>query len=212
MYGGGTAYVETGGKEPVEVQVFDRAGAPLLGKSDIKLRIRRHSDDLYYDWDDDTFKAYGSVTTLLQPLTAVNDIQSPGVYHLNSANHVRGFDTSKITNLSGDDVLEITVVQDGGSDSAGLPVGFELKIGHFLDTMIRIVGLQKENYFIDQMVYNASGLMTAARVRLFPTKAAVNAATDGGADEGELAVYTFTSTPNPTNQERPDVVRSVRDA
>jgi len=212
MHGGGTAYVETGGREPIEIQLFNRfTGAPLLGKSDIKVRIRRHNDDLYYDWDDNTFKAYGSVIQLLEILTLVNDTQSPGLYRLSTTDHLRGFDTSKVTNLVGDDALEVTVLQDGGSDAGGLPTGFELKVGNFLDSIMRIVGLQKENYFIDQMVYNTPGLMTAARVRIFKTKAEVIAATDGGAGEGEFATYAFTSVPNAIKTERADSVRSVKE-
>lgn len=212
MHSGGTAYIETGGREPVEVQLFNRfTGKPLLGKSDIKVRIRRHNDDLYYDWDDNTFKAYGSIVQLLETLTLVNDTQSPGLYRLSTADHLRGFDTSKITNLLGNDSLEITVLQDGGTDAGGLPAGFELKVGNFLDSILRIVGLQKENYFIDQMVYNTPGLMTAARIRLFKTKAAALAATDGGTGEGEFETYTFASVPNATLTERADTVRSVKD-
>lgn len=213
MHSGGTAYIETGGKEPIEIQLFHRTtGAPLLSKTDIKVRIRRHNDDLYYDWDDNTFKAYGSVTQLLETLSVVSDAQSPGLYRLSTVDHLRGFDTSKITNLNGSDALEVTVLQDGGTDAAGLPTGFELKVGNFLDTILRIVGLQKENYFIDQMVYNTPGLMTAARVRIFQSKADANAATDGGSGEGEIATYTFTAVPNTTQTERADTVRSVRDS
>lgn len=213
MHGGGIAYVETGGKEPIEIQLFNKfTGDPLLNKTDIKVRIRRHEDDLYYDWDDDTFKAYGSVVRLLEPLLKVNDTQSPGLYRLSTVDHLRGFDTSKITNLlSTTNTLEITVVQDGGIDAAGLPVGFELKVGSFLDTMLRIVALQKENYFIDQMTYNTPGLMTSARIRLFRTKAEADAATDGGSGEGEFATYAFTSVPNAIRPERADSVRSVKE-
>lgn len=212
MNGGGVAYVETDGKEPIEIQLFDKfLGNPLTGKTDIKLRIRRHNDDLYYDWDDDTFKTYSSVTRLLEPLTEVNATQSPGVYRLSTVDHLRGFDTSKITNLQGIDALEVTVLQDGGIDAAGLPLGFELKVGNFLDTILRIVALQKENYFIDQMAYNTPGLMTSARIRIFKSKAEADAATDGGTAEGEFETYVFTSVPNATRPERADNVRSVKE-
>lgn len=212
MHGGGTAYVETGGKEPIEIQLFSRfTGKPLTGKTDIKLRIRRHNDDLYFDWDDNSFKAYGSVVQLHATLTEVNATQSPGIYRLSTVIHLRGFDTAQVTGLGDADSLEITVLQDGGSDAAGLPVGFELKVGNFLDTILRIVALQKENYYIDQMSYNTPGLMTSARIRLFRTKAAADAATDGGTGEGEFETYTFTATPNATRPELADDARSVKD-
>lgn len=212
MHGGGTAYVETGGKEPIEVQIFNRfTGKPLTGKTDLKVRIRRHNDDLYFDWDDNSFKAYGSVVQLLQPLSEVNATQSPGIYRLSTVTHLRGLDTSQISGLSNSDSLEVTILQDGGSDAAGLPIGFELKVGNFLDTILRIVALQKENYYIDQMTYNTPGLMTSARIRLFRTKAEADAATDGGSGEGEFATYTFTATPDGTRPELASDVRSVKD-
>jgi len=213
MHGGGTAYVETGGREPIEIQLFDRfTGQPLLGKTSIHARIRRHNDDLYYDWSDNTFKAYAAVSQLHEALSIINDTQSPGLYRLSTTDHLRGFDTSKISNLLGDDVVEVTVEQVGASDAAGLPTGFELKIGSFLDSILRIVGLQKENYFIDQMLYNTPGLMTSARIRLFKTKSETDAATDGGANEGEFATYAFASSPNAVKPERADNVVSTRES
>jgi hypothetical protein len=214
MHSGGTAYVETGGKEPIEIQLFNRyTGKPLLGKTNIRIRIRRHEDDLYYDWSDHTFKAYGSVVTINGNLTLVHDTQSPGLYRLDTAPHNKGFDTSQVTNLlAGDNTLEITVLQVAESDAAGLPTGFELKIGNFLDTLLRVVALQKENYFIDQTNYNTEGLLLSGRVRLFRTKAEVLAATDGGSGEGEFATYTLVSTPVAGKPERADVVTSVRDS
>jgi hypothetical protein len=214
MYGGGTAYIETGGKEPIEIQLFNRyTKKPLLGKTNIRIRIRRHEDDLYYDWSDDTFKAYGSVVQINENLSLISDTASPGLYRLNTANHDHGFDTSKVTNwLAGENTLEITVTQVAESDADGLPTGFELKVGSFLDTLLRIVALQKENYFIDQTNYNTEGLLLSGRIRLFRTKAEVLAASDGGSGEGEFATYTLVSTPVAGKPERADVVTSVRDS
>lgn len=213
MHSGGVAYIETGGKEPIEIQLFNKyTGKPLLGKTDIKIRIRRHNDDLFFDWSDNSFKAYGAVVQLHETLTEINATQSPGLYRLSTVTHLRGLDTSAISGLGTSDSLEITVLQDGGADAAGLPTGFELKVGSFLDTILRIVALQKENYYIDQMTYNTPGLMTSARIRLFKTKSEADAATDGGVGEGEFATYTFTSTPNTVYPERADAARSVRDA
>ena len=55
-------------------------------------------------------------------------------------------------------------------------------------------GLAQQNYVIDSTTYDANGFMTAGRIRLFTTKAAANAATDGGAGEGEIATFTVTGT------------------
>lgn len=214
MYSGGKTYVETGGKEPIEIQLFDKTtNEPLLSKTNIRIRIRRHEDDLYYDWSDDTFKLYGSVIQIHEALSLIDNTASPGLYRLNTTNHARGFDTNKITNLlAGENTLEVTVLQVTENDAAGLPTGFELKIGNFLDTLLRIVALQKENYFIDQTNYNTEGLLLSGRIRLFRTKAEVLAATDGGVGEGEFATYTLVSTPVAGKPERADVVTSVRDS
>jgi hypothetical protein len=213
MNSGGIAYVESGGKEPIEVQVFNKfTGDPLTGKTDIKVRIRRHADDYYYDWIDDTFKDFVSVGVIATPLAEIHATRSPGLYRLNNANHAYGFDTSKITNPGTDDIYEVTILQDGDEDAAGLPVGFELKVGNFLDRLLRIVALQKEHYFIDQTNYNTEGLLLSGRIRLFRNKNDVNNASDGGSGEGEFATYTLTTTPKGGAPERADLVRSVRDS
>lgn len=230
---GGSKYIFPGAKEPIEVQLFDQFGQPLAGKTDIYVRIRRHQDDLYYDWSDDTFKAPGSVVQMNEVLQEISATYSPGIYRLNTVTHVRGWDTSLITNGGNTDVYEITIVQVGGTDAVGLPVGYELHVdpagniaaaiwdaaqsdhtiaGSFGDLLRRVAALQKENYFIDQMTYNPQGLMLTGRIRLFVTKAAALAATDGGVGEGEFATYSFDTTETVGSPERARTARSVRDA
>lgn len=211
MHSGGTAYVETGGTEPIEVVLVDKyMGALLVGKTDISVRVRRHADDYFLDWHDNTMKPAVSVVQLYETLSEVDSTWAPGVYRLDTLTHPKGLNTANITGLDADDILEITVTQQPEDDAAGLPVGFELKVGNFIDVLLRTVALQKENYYIDQMVYNTPGLLTAARIRLFRTQAEVLAATDGGVGEGEFATYTFSSVPDGVHTERATEVRSTK--
>lgn len=240
MYGGESVNLPFGETEPVEVQVFGLDGLPLTGKTSIKLRVRRINDDLYLDWTDNTFKDGSSVGQLLQVLTEVDPTYSPGIYELNTPPHVKGLNTGAIINATTTDIYEIVVVQDGEYDAPGLPTGFELRLGwladkikelpgsvaeavwdetqlahviagSFGDAVRRILALQKENYFIDEMTYNSRGLMMTGRIRIFPDKATALAATAGGSGEGELAVYSFTTTEIAGHVERAATARSVRD-
>ena len=241
MYGGESVNLPFGETEPVEVQVFGLDGLPLTGKTSIKLRVRRINDDLYLDWDDNSFKAGGAVSQLLLPLLEVDPTYSPGVYELNTPPHVKGLNTGIIVNATTTDIYEVVVVQDGEYDAPGLPTGFELRLGwladkikelpdsvaeavwdetqlahviagSFGDAVRRILALQKENYFIDEMTYNSRGLMMTGRIRIFPDKTTALAATAGGSGEGELAVYSFTTTEIAGHVERAATARSVRDA
>lgn len=128
---GGSKYIKPGAKEPIEVQVFDEADQLLTGLTTVYVRIRRHADDLYFDWNDATFKAPGSVVQMHQVLEEVSATYSPGIYRLNrtaAPAHTKGFDTAAITNPGSGDVYDITIVQIGGTDAAGLPTGYELHV------------------------------------------------------------------------------------
>jgi len=50
-------------------------------------------------------------------------------------------------------------------------------------------GLAQCNYVLDNTEFNASGMMTAGRIRVFATPQAAAAATEGGSDEGEVATF-----------------------
>lgn len=235
---GGSKYILPGAREPIEIIVVDINGQPLTGKTDICIQIRRHQDDYYFDWSDNTFKTPSTVVTRHQALAEVSSAYSPGVYRLNiGPRHIKGFDTTAITNPGTADVYDIDVVQTVGTDAAGLPQGYELQIydlsvglpaaiadavwnamqtdyrlaGSFGELLQRIVALQKENYFIDNMVYNTQGLMLSGRIRLFRTKTETDAATNGGSSEGEFATYAFTTTPTPGRPERAATAKSVRE-
>ena len=193
--------IQTGDTEPIVVRVEDATGENLTGKTDIKVKIRRLSNDNYFDWDDNTFKAPVLVTQLLETLDEVSSTYSPGLYQLDTASHQNGFDTSVITNASSDDTYYVTAVQDGGTDAANLPLDGEIKVGQYVDDLKIILGLVQNNFFLDQTVYNGAGLLTSGRIRLFPDKASTDAATDGGTGEGELASFLVTAVPEPTPAE-----------
>lgn len=235
---GGSKYILPGAREPIEVQVFGSTSEPLLGKTDLFVQIRRHQDDLYFDWADNRFKPPGSVSILSQPLSEVSSTYSPGIYRLDAPpTHAKGFNTAAIDNPQAGDVYDITVLQIGGTDALGLPLGYELQVhdlsiglpaviadavwdemqadhritGSFGELLQRIVALQKENYFIDNMTYNTQGLMLTGRIRLFRSKTEAEAASPGGSGEGEFATYSFTTTSLPDKPERAATARSVKE-
>lgn len=193
--------IQTGDKEPIVVYVEDATGEELTGKTDIKIKIRRLSNDNYFDWDDNTFKDPALAVQLLETLSEVSSTYSPGVYQLDTAQHQNGFDTSVIANPSADDTYYVTAVQDGGSDAANLPLNGEIKVGQYVDDLTIILGLVQNNFFLDQTVYNGAGLLTSGRIRLFPDKASTDSATDGGTGEGELASFLVTSVAEPVPAE-----------
>jgi hypothetical protein len=242
MISGGSVWLSTGDTEPVEVQLFDKvSGSELLGAIDIVVSIRRIQDGKYYDWLNDEFRIPAAVAQLTEALVEVDATRRPGLYRLDTATHVGGFDTSKISNPGTDDIYDVNISQATADTAGGLPIGFEIKmgaladkiaglpanvaaavwdalqadhkvVGSFGDMMRRIVALQKEHYYIDNTAYNDEGLLISGRIRLFETKAGVNAATYGGTGEGEFATYTLITTPKTVTPERAHDVRSVRDA
>ncbi|MGD9209154.1 MAG: hypothetical protein PVI90_00185 [Desulfobacteraceae bacterium] len=138
---GGSKYIKLNAKEPIEIQVFNDAEQLLKGLTDLYVRIRRHADDLYFDWNDATFKAPATVIQMEQVLEEVSPTYSPGIYRLNrtiAPMHVKGFDTSIITNPGSGDVYDITIVQIGGTDAAGLPTGYELHVDPTILTLTEI--------------------------------------------------------------------------
>jgi hypothetical protein len=238
MISAGSVEIPTGGKEPVEIQLFNKdTGVALVGSTTIEASVRRLSDDYYLDWDDDTLKGAG-VGTMWQALSQIDATNRPGLYQLDTANHVKGLDTSKFVNPGTDDIYEVTI-RDSADLAADLPSGFEIKTGaladkinglpdsvaqavwdalqadhkvagSFGDMMRRIVALQKEHYYIDNTSYNDEGLLLFGRVRLFESETATNNATYGGSGEGEFATYELTTTPKTATPERAHEVRSVR--
>jgi len=238
----GSVSLQTGGVEPVEIQLFSSmTHQPLVSKTDIQVSVRRQQDDWYLDWDDNTFKLAVDVTRLWEGMEEVNHDNRKGLYRLNTPEHAVGLHTAAITNPGVDDIYDVTIRQYPGTDAEGLPMGFEIKMGSladkiyglptsvvnavwdemqadhtlagsFGDLLRRVVALQKENYYIDKMTYSTRGLLLTGRMRLFPDKATALGATENGLGEGEFATYTFISTEVPGHSERAETVRSIRDS
>lgn len=114
--------------------VVDAAGQPLTGLSNIKIKIRRASDNYYLDWTDNTFKA--SPTQLLQQLAEVSALLSPGEYFLNTVTHSGGFDTSTLIITTEIESFTITAVQDGVGLAANMPQMGEIKMGGYVDKVV----------------------------------------------------------------------------
>jgi hypothetical protein len=60
-------------------QQINRAGTPLTALADVLLLIRRESDNFYFDFDDNTFKAAAHVD-IDRTMTVVNATNDPGIY------------------------------------------------------------------------------------------------------------------------------------
>lgn len=113
--------IPQGATEPIEALILNSATAPLTGKTDILVWIRRNSDGLTYDWNDSTFKAYGSCTTPQQALTEVDSTNYPGQYKVNW------------TSPSADDIYQVTIDQSPGTDAANVPQRGEIRVGGWVD-------------------------------------------------------------------------------
>jgi hypothetical protein len=123
--------IKTGATEPIEVLAVDSTDEPLIGLSNLKLRIRRQSDGYFFDWSDNSFKG-----TAAQPLIVLDEIdgaKAPGEYRLNASPHVKGFNTAAIVNANANDTYFVTALQDGGGSAVGFPMRGEIKVGDFID-------------------------------------------------------------------------------
>lgn len=120
--------ISTGDTETLNTEpVIDRyTGDLLTGLTNVKMKVRRISDDLMLDWSDYTFKVAGSVAQKLQTMTEVDATNFPGEY-------MADFDTGSITNATANDIYEVTVVEDGTEDAANLPQTGEIRVGHWVD-------------------------------------------------------------------------------
>ncbi|MHA2334285.1 MAG: hypothetical protein ACXAEU_19815 [Candidatus Hodarchaeales archaeon] len=68
-------------------------------------------------------------------------------------------------------------------------------VDNLAESIARILGLMKENAFIDNTVYDVNSMLLSARVRIFNTKINAQAATDGGSETtGLIATYTMEAT------------------
>jgi len=119
--------IEVGATEPVVIDT-DRTGQTVT------IKIYRHSDNLWLDWDDNTFKAVGSVTTLNQPLSEIDATNAPGLYRLDSTSHPDGLDTSLLgLDPSQDDSL--VVIATATSPKRTIPSG-EIRLRALVDALV----------------------------------------------------------------------------
>lgn len=117
--------------------VVDGDGDPITGLADVKVKVRRLSDNWHFDWSDQTFRANPAL--LLHHLVEIDSLRSPGEYHLDTAPHNKGFNTSAITNKVANDTYVATVIQDGGTDAENLPAIGEIKEGQFVDNIDQLI-------------------------------------------------------------------------
>lgn len=117
--------IQTGATERIEVLCLDATRAPVTGKTDIYIQIRRVSDGFFYDFFDDTFKSTGW-TDRLQQLTETDATNDAGNYHYD-------WDTSDIFNETDDDTYQVRALQTPGTDVANLPQTGEIKLGQYVD-------------------------------------------------------------------------------
>lgn len=128
------AQIAHGDTEPVGVYVIDASRNLLTGLTNLKLRVRRLSDDYHLDWSDSTFKA--APNQLLMALSEVDGTYSPGEYQLDSAPHIDGFNTGAIANALSADSYFLTVIQDGTPQNAGnLPFHGEIETGGWVENI-----------------------------------------------------------------------------
>lgn len=159
------------------------------GLTDVLLKIHRTSDDLIFDFNDNTFKDTGLVSDT-QVMTEIDATDLPGQYKY-------AFDTSAITNPVADDNY-ILIVTCASADN--VPQRGEIKVGQFVDdidasissrasetSVTEILGLVQSNIRITP-TNDASGNLTSGTMKIYPTKA------DAQADTNELHTYTITAT------------------
>jgi len=103
----------------VSSHILDNTGTALTLLTDIEVRIRRESDNQFYDWSDETFKA--TPTDLNLPLSESSIVNSPGIYTLNTAPHTGGWDTAQITNETANDTYTIEIIQTTLTNAATVP-------------------------------------------------------------------------------------------
>lgn len=127
-------HIRTGDKEPIEIVATNALGQRLIGLTNIKLQVRRTSDNYYLDWTDNTFRALPA--QLLQDLDEIDENDSPGEYQLHAPliGHSYGFDTSVLTNAIDEDTYRMLAIQSGSPQNASnVPQLGHLKVGGFID-------------------------------------------------------------------------------
>lgn len=163
--------IRQGETEPVALPpVMDNSKNLLTDLTNLKLRVRRLSDDYYLDWSDGTFKA--SPNQLLITLKEIDKTNSPGEYQLDTAPHVDGFNTAAIANPLSEDTYFLTVIQDGSPQNAGnVPFHGEIATGGWIDYIDEPISSQASvdeirtllrDFGLDHLVSVNPGIVPAA--------------------------------------------------
>lgn len=125
---GSSTRIQTGESEPIQLFIIDRVGNPLLGLTDIYVRLRRDSDGKYLDWADYTFKS-AAWTTLNQITTEVDSVNAKGIYEVTGE-----VDTGLFTNPIADDAYMVIPLQTPGTNAV-LPSPEKFLVGDYVDNI-----------------------------------------------------------------------------
>jgi len=108
-----------------------------------------------------------------------------------STDYEKSGDEIEVTATMTDDVLEALLVDHMDSGSVG-------------EAITLMLGLLHHNFLLDNPTYNDDGLLTAARIRIFPTAADTTAGTNA------LATYAVVGTADPDDESRPLTYKRTR--
>lgn len=128
--------VRSGDTEQVVFLVVQKNGSPATGRTTIRTRIYRKSDNQFFDFGDLTFKAAGH-SILEAIMTEVNSVNAPGHYELPG-----GFNTGTITNAVANDTYITVPYQVSGNDV--LPDPGEMVVGFWADALDASVSSRSE--------------------------------------------------------------------
>jgi len=124
-------YVRKSDSEPIQLDVKDITGQPLLGATGVLVRIRRDSDGFWLDWDDNVYKA-GPWIERDKLAFPVDPTLAPGIYVIGG-----GYPTASISNAVDDDHYLAFTVNSGAADTAlaVLPPPMEFRVGFWADAI-----------------------------------------------------------------------------
>lgn len=114
--------IPTGSTEPIVCYAVSASARPLVGLTDLYVRVQRTSDGKFLDWVDWTFKTSGH-TQITKNLVQVNATLSPGLYRLPG-----DFPTGALVNGLPEDSYIFTILQTPGTN-AYLPGPSVLDVG-----------------------------------------------------------------------------------
>jgi len=123
--------IQTWATEPLQVYAVNSIGKPLIGLTDLFVRVRRDSDGFFLDWFDWTFKASGHIA-LDKPLVESSALRAPGLYGV-----LGGLNTALISNPSPDDNYTVIALQTPGTN-AYLPGPGQISVGGWADIAKRV--------------------------------------------------------------------------